>query len=77
MAEIKIEISDDLKNKMSGLSMNWDSVIDSFIREKLFEWERIRSIVSKSELTEKDALELGRKVNEGLAKKYKGLVSSI
>ncbi len=27
--------------------MNWDSVIDSFICEKLFEWERLRSIVSK------------------------------
>ena len=75
MAEFKIEISDDLKKKMSGLSMNWDSVIDSFIREKLFEWERIRSIVSRSKLTEKDALELGRKVNEGLVKRYKNISS--
>ena len=76
MAELRIQISDDLKNKMSGLSMNWDSVIDSFIREKLFEWERLRSIVSKSKLTEKDVLELGRKVNEGLAKRYKGVIIS-
>jgi len=75
MAEFKIEISDDLKKKMSGLSMNWDSVIDSFIREKLFEWERIRSIVSRSKLTEKDALELGRKINEGLVKRYKNISS--
>ena len=76
MAELRIQISDDLKNKMSGLSMNWDSVIDSFIREKLFEWERLRSIVSKSKLTEKDALELGRKVDEGLAKRYKEIIPS-
>ena len=76
MVELRIEISDDLKNKMSGLSMNWDSVIDSFIREKVFEWERFRSIVSKSKLTEKDALELGKKVNEGLAKRYKAIIPS-
>lgn len=76
MVELKIEISDDLKRKMSGLSINWDSIIEAIIREKVSEWARFRSIVSKSKLTEKDALELGREVNKGLAKRYKKLIPS-
>jgi predicted transcriptional regulator len=76
MAEITIKISDDLKHKMEEFSMNWDSIIDAIIRNKISEWERFRSIVSKSKLTEEDALELGKKINEGLAKRYKRLLSS-
>lgn len=76
MAKISVEISDDLKEKMLRHSLNWDSVIDSFIRDKVSEWERFNLIVSRSKLTEEDALELGRKINEGLAKRYKKLISS-
>ena len=75
MAEIRIEISDELKDQMSKFSINWESAVESIIRNKLSEWERIRSIVSKSKLTEKDALELGRKVNEGISKRYKEYIS--
>ncbi|MEK6914175.1 MAG: hypothetical protein AABW83_00840 [Nanoarchaeota archaeon] len=69
MIELRIEISEDLKKKMLELSTDWDSIIDTFIREKISELSRLRSIVSKSKLTEKDALELGRKVNKGLVKR--------
>jgi len=35
------------------------------------EYGLFKSIVAKSKLTEKDALELGHKVNESLYKEYK------
>ena len=75
MTELKIEVSEDLKRKMAELPVDWSVIIAAFIREKVFEWIRLRSIVSKSKLTEKDALEIGRKVNAGLAKRYKELRS--
>ena len=75
MAELKINLSDDLKSKMSEVSIDWSSVIDSFIREKLSDWAILESIVSKSKLTEEDALEIGERVNKGLSKRYKILSS--
>jgi len=75
MVELRLEISDDLKRKMSELSVNWNSAIIAFIADKVSEWQRLRSITSKSKLTGKDALELGRKINEGLSQRYKELIS--
>ena len=76
MVELKIELSEDLKRKMAELPVDWSVIIAAFIRDKVFEWVRLRAIVDKSKLTEADALEIGRKVNAGLAKKYKELMSS-
>lgn len=76
MVELKITLSDDLKRKMSELSIDWSVVVDAFIREKLSEWIELRSIVSKSKLTEEDALEIGKQINKGLSQKYKDLVST-
>ena len=76
MAELKIEIPEDLEEKMSELhEIDWSRAINSFVRQKVSEWIRLRSIVSKSKLTEKDALEIGRKVNESMAKRYKDIIS--
>ena len=61
---------------MTELPVDWSVLIPAFIREKVFEWARLRSIVNKSEMTEEDAVEIGRKVNSGLAKRYKELISS-
>ena len=77
MVELIIEIPEDLKRRMSELhGIDWERLINTFVREKVSEWARLRLIVEKSELTEKDAIELGRKVNESLAKRYKEFMSS-
>ena len=52
MAELTIELSEDLKRKMAELPVDWSVIIAVFIREKVFEWARLRSIVDKSKLTE-------------------------
>ena len=76
MVELRIELPEDLKRKMAEIPVDWSIIIAAFIRNKVSEWARLRSIVSKSRLTEEDALEIGRKINAGLAKRYKELKSS-
>ena len=41
------------------------------IREKILDLNLLKEFTSKSELTEEDALELGRKVNKALSKRYR------
>ncbi len=74
MAELRIDISDDLKRRMLEFPIDWSVIVAAFIRERMSEWARLHSIRDKSTLTEEDALELGRKVNKSLAKRYKELI---
>jgi hypothetical protein len=85
MAEIVVKIPEELKEEIEKLP-EIEDVIEEFLRFKAFEFELKRSkelqrfvfetLASKSKLTEKDALELGSKVNEGMLKelKEKGLI---
>ena len=50
---------------MLEFPVDWSIVISLFIRDKISEWARFRSIVSKSKLTEEDAFELGKLVKSG------------
>ncbi len=78
MAELKIEIPDRLEKEMERLPENWSEIAVEAIKLRVFESHLSRSkelqravlesLASKSKLTEKDALELGRKVNEGMLK---------
>lgn len=86
MAELKVEVPDKLEREMEELPENWSEIALEAIKLKIFESHLSKSkelqravleaLASKSKLTEKDALELGRKVNEGMLKqlKEKGLV---
>ena len=56
MVELRIEISDDLKRRMSDLPIDWSVIIASFINKKVSEWREFRTIVSKSRLTEEEFL---------------------
>ncbi len=44
------------------------------MREREIKLSLLKSIASKSKLTEEDVLELGRKVNKGLHERYKKYV---
>jgi len=48
--------------------------VQRLIREKLEGFLKVERVVAKSKLTEKDALELGRRVNKRLAKRYEKLL---
>jgi len=81
MGTITLSVPDELKKEMEDFSENWSDIALEAIKLKVFESHLSRSkemqravlesLASKSKLTEKDALELGRKVNEGMLKQLK------
>ncbi len=71
MAELKLEIPEDLKlevEKVSGI--DWSLAVSRLVKEKFGRLARLKRIVSKSELTEEKALELSDKISESLARRY-------
>ena len=77
MVSVSFTISDELKTKMEKFPwINWSEVSreEAIEREKINEdFEEFNRIVSKSKLTEEDAMKLAREVNAGMYKKLKKL----
>ena len=73
MVSITLAVPEELKKEMeSHPEMNWSEIARQAIRQKLIVLNKLNRMLSKSRFTEKDALELGRKVNKAVAKKYLG-----
>jgi hypothetical protein len=67
-----LSIPKELKDQMEQFpEINWSEVARIAIREKITDLNLLKEFTSKSELTEEDALELGRKVNKALSKRYR------
>jgi hypothetical protein len=67
MPTITLSVPEELKREMDASpEMNWSEVARTAIREKVSQLKILKTIVSKSKLTEKDALELGRKINKSM-----------
>lgn len=77
MVSMSFTILDELKAKMEKFPwINWSEVAreETIKREKINEdFEEFNRIVSKSKLTEEDAMKLAREVNAGMYKKLKKL----
>ncbi len=72
MPTITLSVPEDLKKEMDKIKeINWSAVAREAIRERISKLKIFKEIVSKSKLTEKDALELGRKINKALHQRYK------
>lgn len=72
MPTITLSVSSDLKHEMDSMKfINWSEVAREAIKEKIGQLKILESIANKSKLSEKDALDLGKKINESLHKKYK------
>ena len=72
MPNLTLSVPEELKRKMEQFKiMNWSEVAREAFVQKIADLEFLREFTSKSELTKEDALRLGRKVNESLAKRYK------
>ncbi|MBI4980377.1 hypothetical protein HZC30_02345 [Candidatus Woesearchaeota archaeon] len=66
-----LAVPEELKKEMDeSKEINWSEVARAAIREKLSQLRILNSIASRSKLTEKDALELGRKINKSLHERY-------
>lgn len=81
MASVTISMPEEFKNELKSFSwVNWSELAreEALKRIQLAkDFDEFNKIVSKSKLTEKDALELGRKINASLHKRYKQLYSEL
>lgn len=74
MVSITLSVPQELKTEMDHHpELNWSEIARQAIREKIILLKKMDVLLSASKLTEKDALELGRKINISLAKRYKNL----
>ena len=77
MANVSLTVPEELKAKMEKFPwINWSEVSreEAIEREKLNEdFEEFNRIVSKSKLTEEDAMRLAKEVNRGMHERYKKL----
>ena len=71
MMEIKIEIPKELEEEIKSVSKTTLSlIINKLIKEELEEMIRLKKIVSKSKMTEKDVEELANKIDEAILKNF-------
>ncbi len=72
MPTITLSVPEELKTEMDkSKDINWSAVAREAIKTKVNQLKLFNAIVAKSTLTEKDALELGRKVNKSMHERYK------
>lgn len=72
MVSITLSVPEDLKAEMDlHPEMNWSEIARQAIREKILFLNKVDLLLAKSKLTGKDALELGRKINKNLAKRFR------
>ena len=68
-----LALPSELKQQMvHHPEINWSEVARNAFREKIADFALLREFRSQSELTEDDALKLGRKVNRALRERYSG-----
>jgi len=74
MQSVTLSIPEELKLEMKKHpEVNWAEVARAALLSKAAKLRLLKSIVAKSKLTEKDALELGRGVNKSLHERYEKL----
>lgn len=74
MPKLSVRVSEDLKSKIERhKEVNWSEVTRRAVKDHLTKLELIESISSKSELSEEDAEEIGKKIKRGIANRH-GLI---
>jgi len=75
MPNLTLSIPEELKKEMDELSeTNWSVLVRKFLSERVKRellLKKLDKMLGNSELTEEDCLKLGRKVKEGMWKRYK------
>ena len=69
--EIKIEIPKELEEEIRSISKKTFSlIVNKLVKEELENMVRLKKIVSKSKMTERDVKELADKIDEAVSKKF-------
>jgi hypothetical protein len=75
MVEITVKIPKELEEDFKKIDpLFLELAIQRLIKERIEEFVKVERILTKSKLTEKEALKLGRKVNKSLTKRYEKLL---
>lgn len=73
MVSITLAVSEELKNEMDRFpEINWSAVARAAIERKIVLLKKFRELTGESELTEADAIRLGREMNMAIARRHKG-----
>ena len=71
MATLTLTVPEELKQDVDAEPLvNWSAVARAAIHERVSQLKLFKSIVSRSRLTEKDALELGKKINRSMHERF-------
>ncbi len=74
MAEMVVRIPEELKQEMDEFSdVEWEEMTRKLLSEELKRMRELKSIVSKSKLTERDVGEISSKVDEALSRRFREL----
>jgi hypothetical protein len=70
MVSLTLSVSPELKSEMDEFpEMNWSEISRQAIKKRIDLLKKMDKMFANSEMTEEDAIELGRKVNKALAKR--------
>ena len=71
MVNMTLAVPKELKQEMDDFpEINWSEVARIAFKRKIEALKVLKDFSSESEMTEQDAIELGRKVNKALRKRY-------
>ena len=72
MVTITLSVPEELKMEMDKTKfINWSAVAREAIRVKVSQLKILNSIAKKSKLTEKDTIDIGRKIKKSMHERYK------
>ena len=72
MAEVVVKIPEELKHDFEKISeIDVSLAVTRIVKTEIERLKRLKDIVSKSKLTEKDVQELSDNVDKSLAKRFK------
>lgn len=70
MTNITLAIPEDIKKEMEKFpEINWSEIARASIIKRISFLKEMNKLLKNSEMTEEDAITLGRKVNKAIAKK--------
>ncbi|MEK6855688.1 MAG: hypothetical protein AABX66_00870 [Nanoarchaeota archaeon] len=74
MVSMTLAIPENMKSEMETFpEINWSEIARIAIKKRLELLKKFHEFSRDSEIDEKEALELGKKLNSNLSKKYKKL----
>jgi len=72
MVSLTLSIPKEMKMEMEKFQeINWSAVAREAIKRNIAILKEMDKILAESEFTERDALELGKRISRKIAKKYK------